>query len=1023
MALATPSNGRLKLTPANSPYFGRPSRSPLRAPTLDSHLSLKRVIGTTCRSPTGFSTVNSSFAYVAGASVVVVDVDGTNYCQRFFRARPTAQPIYPMVNSQKNPATPTNTTPKANDSRNRMSAVFRESPLAQQDWTDSPSSKTWTSRERIKAATCVALSGDGRYLAVGETGYAPRVLIFSLQDTSSDVPLVSISEHAYGVNVVAWSPDSQYLASLGTANDGFLYIWKIDQRTGQAKLFQQNRCTSFIKGMVWMGSNLITLGVRHIKFWRIDEANLSPTRAKYGDLGPSTPTVQKSLPGRNVILGSMLDATFTCAAVDSGRIVMCTEAGDVCIMDDDDRQMKVLKVLNVDFSISTITIRDNVVFIGGKNGDFATLDIFDLMDGREDAFLTKASPSGGLVALGFLDNNLVTVDGKQTIDIWTVGHRPGQDEKAAAHITLPGHGEPIAGVHRLARPNKMDASFLTWSGSGEVLFWDMEGCVKGSVQIPFDKTELDTYGELGNQLVCVKTLRNGKHLVVGDRLGVLKIIDVDTRESLLDTKAHALYCVNMSIYEDFSRMIMATCGKDRTAQLFYRNSNGDIEHFQTLEFSSRVVQVLVPSEDKVITCCMDRSMQIHDIITKEGSPDVIAAIPSKSISLKGSPTSVVMGPDGRSIFVSLLDRSVCQFDYATGKQLSSFKCVDEGGTETAVLDHLSLGNWPQRDMDFLLCASNTDKSIRIYDANSASFLDREWGHTEAINGVCLIEEDDGAQKVVSVGSDGTVMLWALDLSEQSPRSLSRGSMRRGSISRDPSPVKTAAPGRQTLRRVLSRSELAEFQRPSPEPSGRRSPSRTLRRRTSRLTLNTTAANAKGTTGNLQPSPNSSVIMEDTPSRRRPSDAGVRPSSPPSPKGRVVTRRPSLPAMGMAARKKTSLSNLRSTNAGTGTLNTATEQTCRTLRAYRRKLTSTETISAESLAELDQELRLTVAALGDRAVRSKAMDETVLSGLLDEYSERLVKLLDEKLKLTPDIDGDKPVARRGSADDESTSSSS
>jgi hypothetical protein len=87
-------------------------------------------------------------------------------------------------------------------------------------------------------------------------------------------------------------------------------------------------------------------------------------------------------------------------------------------------------------------------------------------------------------------------------------------------------------------------------------------------------------------------------------------------------------------------------------------------------------------------------------------------------------------------------------------------------------------------------------------------------------------------------------------------------------------------------------------------------------------------------------------------------------------------------------------------SGFGSLNAATEQTCRTLKAYRKKLSSAEPISADALTELDQELRLTAAALGDRAIRSKAMNETVLSGLLDQYSERLITLLDEKLRLTP-----------------------
>ncbi|KAL3959880.1 hypothetical protein ACCO45_004997 [Purpureocillium lilacinum] len=107
---------------------------------------------------------------------------------------------------------------------------------------------------------------------------------------------------------------------------------------------------------------------------------------------------------------------------------------------------------------------------------------------------------------------------------------------------------------------------------------------------------------------------------------------------------------------------------------------------------------------------------------------------------------------------------------------------------------------------------------------------------------------------------------------------------------------------------------------------------------------------------------------------------------------------------------------------------ATEQACRTLRAYRKKLSSAEPITADALTELDHELRLTAAALGDRAIRSKAMNETVLSGLLDQYSERLVTLLDEKLRLTSqakerdDGDSNSGEERRRSSPDTSSASS-
>lgn len=78
---------------------------------------------------------------------------------------------------------------------------------------------------------------------------------------------------------------------------------------------------------------------------------------------------------------------------------------------------------------------------------------------------------------------------------------------------------------------------------------------------------------------------------------------------------------------------------------------------------------------------------------------------------------------------------------------------------------------------------------------------------------------------------------------------------------------------------------------------------------------------------------------------------------------------------------------------------ATEQVCRTLRAYQKKLSTNELIRESLLQELDHELRLTAKAIGEKTLKTKAMSESVLSGLLDQYSERLVSIFDEKLRLS------------------------
>lgn len=994
---STPTN-RLKFSASNTSLFQAFAKSPARNRTHDSRLSLKRVVGTTCTTPTAFDTAGRCFAHVAGGAVVVVDLDGEEYTQRFYRARPTANPVFqvPPV-SQSSTSPNNNTTPKANDARNRVARASREPLFGSSDWSDSPSSRTWTSRERIKAATCVSLSGDGRFLAVGETGYAPRVLIFSLKDSSSDRPLVSISEHGFGVRAVAWSPDGKFLASLGTANDGCLFIWKIDPRTGSARLFQQSRCTSFVAGMIWLGSNLITFGTRHVRAWKVvDEAQRppSPTKRRIGtDTNP--PSTQKSLPGRNVLLGSLLETSFTCGLpIDDSHALLCSDGGDVCLLDNTSGQMKLTQVTVMGYGINCCTRCGPLALIGGRNGQVAKLDIEGVMDCASNAVIADERGLVVLAAMGFVQDQLVTIDSDRSINIWKAEMLPAAYAEASSHTALPGQNEPVLGIQSLTKPQSSGFVFFTWSASGKILLWNLDGLVEESLDIAVDDVYTGNDIEPLNQLCVVKADESGKVFAAGDRVGVLRVVDYATRELLLETKAHASEITHIAVHQNASRAFVATSGRDRMVQIFHRTSAGVFELLQTLEFPARVTHLILSSDGKIITSSLDRTVQIHELVAKEEDPDTLAAIQCRSIALKASPTSMALDAGCKSLLVSNLDRTVYHFDVESGQPLSAFKCTDENGSDTAVLDSLVFGPSQQDEPPFLLGLSNTDKSVRIYNASTGAFMDREWGHTEFISGVALVDDRQGARKVISVGFDGTIFIWELDLRD--PPS--------DATSRSPSPAKDATLGtsRPPLRRVLSKAEIADFQRPSSSNGGRRSPPRTLRPRKSRTNMSASST-ASVKTPVATSFDYSSSLAGETPSRRASSNRSGSPTTTDtSPPAARLTRRPSMPALGSTpaaqARKKTSAANLRS-SYGFGSLQAASEQTCRQLRAYRKKLSSSDSITPETLAELDAELRLTGAAISERANRSRLpVTEPVLSGMLDRYSEKLVSMLDEKLKV-------------------------
>jgi WD40 repeat protein len=713
-------------------------------------------------------------------------------------------------------------------------------------------------------------------------------------------------------------------------------------------------------------------------------------------------------------------------AIDDARAVICSETGDVCLLDDTQKQMKLTKIMETGFPISCVALRQDTIHLGGKGGQYAVLSVDAILKGQAEANIKSSQGPNGLLAMGFLAENLVTIDDKQSIDIWSPGYMLSPGSTDLGHIPIPCHGEAIVGIHAVPGCESSGTSFFTWSASGRVNLWDPDGMVKASFNIPIEQFDTVDDPDLVNELVMVRATMGGKQYVAGDRLGVIHVIDGTTHACLAEIKAHSSNCLDITLFEDDTKGLMASCGRDRTVQLFQRLTDEHFEHFQTLEFAARVVQVVIPSDDKILSCALDRTLQVHDLVSKDGEPHVMAAIPQRVISLRASPSSMALSSDGKSVYVSLLDRSICQFDIETGRLVNSFKCIDEAVIDSVVVDSLIYGQVPTLDASFLLGLSNTDKSVRIYDAQTGAFLGREWGHTEAINGVVMLEDGETRRKIVSVGSDGTIMTWCLDLQDTV----------QGSARRDPSPEKAtnSASNRPPLRRVLSKAELAEFQKPPPSTSGRRSPPRTLRRRVSRFGLTSSAASRTP----VPAMPNSS-LDEDTPTRRP--SAGGSPSPPESPKGRPrMSRRPSLPVLNStppsvaasAARKK-STSNLRA-SYGFGSLSMATEQTCRQLRAYRKKLASSESISQDVLAELDVELRMTAAALGDRAIRTrssgaagKGVSETVLSGLLDQYSERLVSMLDEKLRLRlddekdPEKDPEKDRPETADSEPKSTSS--
>jgi WD40 repeat protein len=332
---------------------------------------------------------------------------------------------------------------------------------------------------------------------------------------------------------VAFSPNSQYLASLGASNDGFLYVWSINSRNGSATLYASNKCTSNITQIAWMGSSLVTVGTRHVKVWRTEGSPTStpvgtPVKALAGFFAAhGASSSHRILQGRNCLLGSLLEGTFTAvAAISQSHAIVCSETGDICLLDDTNGSQRFFKVANVGFPISAATIspKGNVI-VAGKSV-MATFDKDVLLNTKNgDASPISRSDDSSCdenlcVALAPLGQHVVAVDDRRIIRLI---HPPSekQNDGLISELQLPAHGGPVLGVRPLSKNDVLSAAFFTWSADGTILFWTADGVCKRQMTIELEQTDAIS-GATVNELRVVRTLSSSNVMITGDKIGVMR---------------------------------------------------------------------------------------------------------------------------------------------------------------------------------------------------------------------------------------------------------------------------------------------------------------------------------------------------------------------------------------------------------------------------------------------------------------------------------------------------------------------
>nr|XP_004660952.2 mitogen-activated protein kinase-binding protein 1 isoform X2 [Jaculus jaculus] len=636
-----------------------------------------------------------------------------------------------------------------------------------------------------KTITALAFSPDGKYLVTGESGHMPAVRIWDVAERSQ---VAELQEHKYGVACVAFSPSAKYIVSVGYQHDMIVNVWAWKKNIVVASNKVSSRVTavSFSEDC----SYFVTAGHRHIKFWYLDDSK--------------TTKVNTTVPllGRSGLLGELRNNLFTDVACGRGKkadSTFCiTSSGLLCEFSD---RRLLDKWVELRTTVAhCISVSQDYIFCGCADG---TVRLFNPSNlhflstlprphalGTDIASITEASRlfSGGAnarypdtIALTFDPTNqwLSCVYNDHSIYVWDVRDpkKVGKVYSALYHSSCVWSVEVYPEVKDSNQACLPPSSFITCSSDNTIRLWNTESSgvhgstlhrnilsndlikiiyVDGNTQSLLD-TELPGGDKadaslmdprVGIRSVCISP--NGQHLASGDRMGTLRVHELQSLSEMLKVEAHdsEILCLEYS-KPNTGLKLLASASRDRLIHVLDAGREYSLQ--QTLdEHSSSITAVKFAASDgqvRMISCGADKSIYFR---TAQKSGDGVQFTRTHHVVRKTTLYDMDVEPSWKYTAIGCQDRNIRIFNISSGKQKKLFKgSQGEDGTLIKV----------QTDPSGIYIATScSDKNLSIFDFSSGECVATMFGHSEIVTGMKFSND---CKHLISVSGDSCIFVWRL----------------------------------------------------------------------------------------------------------------------------------------------------------------------------------------------------------------------------------------------------------------------
>ncbi|VDI44020.1 Hypothetical predicted protein, partial [Mytilus galloprovincialis] len=483
------------------------------------------------------------------------------------------------------------------------------------------------------------------YKMCGECGHQPAVRVW---DVEEKIQVAEFYGHKFGINCVAFSPNNKYIVSIGSQHDmmAAVWNWKTGNKVATNKISSKVSAVAFSED----GSMFVTVGNRHVKFWYLESS-------KSKILNETVP-----LSGRSGILGELKNNFFTDVVCGKNKSVFCiTQSGYLCNFNEKRLLEKWAELRTT--CANCVTAAADYIFIGCANGvvrvfsaqnlhyianlphpHYLGVDVASALNPSQMVSQKKDAKYPDTIGIVYDDwNKKVTcIYNDHSMYIWDVHDvkKIGKSRSFLFHSSFIYSLETSLPIQEDQKQILPPGSFITCSSDDTVRIWNLDPHMKDMniykrnifsqelLKVIYtdpslnylrdvnynpaggtDKTDTNYDDKNGIRSLCISP--DSKHLASGDRIGNIRIHDLETLQEIATIEAHdqEVLCLQYSNFK-LGPKLLATSSRDRMLHVFDVEQNYKL--LQTLDdHSSSITAVRFTQTEKqlkMLSCGADKSL-------------------------------------------------------------------------------------------------------------------------------------------------------------------------------------------------------------------------------------------------------------------------------------------------------------------------------------------------------------------------------------------------------------------------------